>query len=180
MAWEDAPPEILKLATFLKGFYEESDRGAVLMAGSILDEALLGMILAFLTDSKESKRLVNDFNAPLGTFSSRILAAHSLGLIEEREFKEVEAIRKIRNVYGHSWDGVDFNHPKVMGQLEKLPFSEKSERARLNSTVANLLGDWLWRESYILEERRQVRTWPNKSGFGRERSSKNMQRNQES
>ncbi|WP_337075943.1 hypothetical protein [Aeromonas veronii] len=172
MAWEDTPPEILRLATFLNDFYKESDRGAVLMAGSILDEVLSGMISAFLIDSTESKKLLEGFNAPLGTFSSRILAAYSLGLIEEQEFSEVEAIRKIRNMYGHAWNGIDFNHPKVMAQLEKLPFSDETARVRLNHTVANLLGDWLWRESYIIEEKRKMRTWPNKSGFGRHHSKK--------
>lgn len=169
MAWEDAPPEILKLATFLSVFYEESDRGAVMMAGSILDEALSGMISSFLIDDAESKKLVEGFNAPLGTFSSRILAAYSLGLIEKHEFIEVEAIRKIRNIYGHSWDGIDLTHPKIVGQLDKLPYRKEADRVRLNNTVANLLGDWLWRESYIKKEKRQARNWPNKSGFGRER-----------
>lgn len=64
MAWEDTPPEILRLATFLNDFYKESDRGAVLMAGSILDEVLAGMISAFLIDSTESKKLLEGFNAP--------------------------------------------------------------------------------------------------------------------
>jgi hypothetical protein len=81
-SWEDAPPEILRLATFLNEFYEETDRGAVLMAASILDEVLLSLIQAFLVDTPKSKKLLDDFNAPLGTFSSRILAAYAMGLLK--------------------------------------------------------------------------------------------------
>jgi mannitol operon repressor len=165
--WEDAPPEILRLATFLNGFYEETDRGAVLMAAAILDEVLASVLRAFLVDSPESGRLLDEFNAPLGTFSSRILAAYALGLIEEQEFVEVEAIRKIRNLFGHSWDGISFDHPKVKGQIEKLPFQNDEPRGRRNHTVANLLGEWLWRERLVKGERRQLKQWPSKAGFGR-------------
>jgi mannitol operon repressor len=165
--WEDAPPEILRLNTFLNGFYEETDRGAVLMAASILDEVWLSLIQAFLVDTPKSKKLLDDFNAPLGTFSSRILAAYAMGLIEEREFNEVEAIRKIRNLLGHSWGRMDFDSPKLKGQIDKLPFENEKPRARLNGTVANLLGDWLWRERLVKKERRQFKKWEHKAGFGR-------------
>ena len=165
--WDDAEPEILRLAKFLDGFYKESDRGAVLMAASVLDEVLSSMIQAFLTDTPESKKLVEDFNAPLGTFSSRVMAAYAMGLIEEQEYIEVEAIRKIRNLFGHSWDGIDFDMPKVKGQIQKLPFEKEKPRARLNHAVANLLGDWLWRERLVTKERRKVKEWSHKGGFGR-------------
>ncbi len=48
-----------------------------------------------------AKRLVEGFNAPLGTFSTRNTAAFSLGLISEREFKEIEILRRIRNRFAH-------------------------------------------------------------------------------
>lgn len=165
--FDDAEPEIRRLATFLNAFYKESDRGAVLMAASILDEVLLSMIKSFLTETPESSKLTEGFNAPLGTFSSRILAAYALGLIEKCEYQEVEAIRQIRNFFGHNWDGIDFEHPKVKGQIQKLPFGEETPRHRLNNTVANLLGDWLWRERLVKKERRNFKEWTHKGGFGR-------------
>ena len=165
--WKDVEPEILRLGKFLDSFYKESDRGAILMAGSVLDEVLSSMLQAFFIDTSESKRLVNDFNAPLGTFSSRILAAYAMGLIEKQEYIEVEAIRKIRNLFGHSWDGIDFETPKVKGQIEKLPFEDQEPRKRLNHTVANLMGDWLWRERLVRNERRSFKEWSHKGGFGR-------------
>ena len=168
-SWEDAPPEILRLATFLHGFYEETDRGAVLMAASILDEVLLSVIRAFLIESPATEQLIEGFNAPLGTFSSRINAAYAMGLIEDREYIEVEAIRRIRNLFGHSWESISFDHPKVKGQIDKLPFEREKPRGKLNSTVANLLGDWLWREHFVKKERRILKEWPSKSGFGREK-----------
>jgi hypothetical protein len=83
--WEDAPPEILTLATFLQRFYKESDRGAALLAASMLDEIALRILRAFLIEQPESEKLLEGFNAPLGTFNARLVAAYSLGLIETDE-----------------------------------------------------------------------------------------------
>jgi hypothetical protein len=51
MSWKDAPPEILELASFTEEFNRESDRGAALVAASLLDERLKGILQAFLLDS---------------------------------------------------------------------------------------------------------------------------------
>ncbi len=168
-SFDNAPGEIKRLSDFLNVFYKESDRGAILMAASILDEVLAEIILNFLTDTKESKKIVQDFNAPISSFNSRILVAYSLGLIEQQEYYEVEAIKKIRNIFGHHWENVDFNHPKVKAQLAKLPFKNEKPRIRLNHTVANLLGDLLWRANTVIKEKRVIKTWSNKGGFLRNR-----------
>lgn len=163
--FDDAPPEINRIATFLHSFYKESDRGAALMAGSIIDEVLKEIILIFLVDKKVSVNLVDGFNAPLGTFSSRILAAYSLGLIEETEYIEIEIIRKIRNLFGHTWADTDFNNAKIKAQIEKFPFQEMDNRNTFNQTVANLLGELIWRSFYVEKEKRVIKKWPNKNGF---------------
>ena len=97
-----AEPEINELSEFLKEFNKESDRGAVLIASAVLDEWLSEILLSFLSDTKSSKDLIEGFNAPLGTFSARVCAAYSLGLIQDNEFREITIIRKIRNEFGCS------------------------------------------------------------------------------
>jgi mannitol operon repressor len=62
---------------------------------------LLDILLAFFVDHSKSRRLVEGFNSPLGTLSTRVAAAHALGLLSEREFKECEILRKIRNLFAH-------------------------------------------------------------------------------
>jgi hypothetical protein len=165
--FDDAPPELRRLAFFLNDFYKESDRGAALMAASIIDEVLCEVLSALLVSSSRSDKLLKGFAAPLGTFSARILAGFSLGLIDDQEFHEIEALRKIRNTFGHSWDSITLESPEVSAQVNKLPFPGHAPRERLNATVANLLGDLLWRERLVARERRETRSWPNKSGFGR-------------
>ncbi len=165
----ETKPEIKELSEFLVEFNKETDRGAALNAAAVLDEWLLNILKNFLTESKSSNDLLTGFNAPLGTFSARAAAAHSLGLIQDNEFQEITTIRKIRNEFGHTWRGISFKTQKIADLTNKLPwggpteFEENSSpRDRFNFAVAILLADLLWRSRLVLKEKREIRAWPNK------------------
>jgi mannitol operon repressor len=163
------PLEINEFSRFLKIFGEESDRGAALAAATYLDERLKGILESFLSDTKATQELLGGFNAPLGTFSARIKAAYSLGLIQDNEFEELETIRKIRNEFAHSWDGVSFDTQKVADLCRLLPWlgptefeADSGPRERFNNAVAILLADFLWRSKLVGKERRRLKKWPHK------------------
>lgn len=163
-------PEIETLATFLNAFSKESDRGAPLVAAAMLDERLREILAAFMTKSRATEALLTGFNAPLGTFSARANAAYSLGLIQEDEFKEITAIRKIRNEFSHDWQPLPFETGPVAALCAQLPWrgpkeheSGASQRDRFNAAVAMLLVDLMWRVRLVGRERRQPGTWPNKT-----------------
>lgn len=161
------PPEIQELARFTTEFYKESDRGAALVAASRLDEILVSVLTAFLIEGSVSNDLLNGRNAPLGTFSCRIDAAYSLGLIEENEYRELNLIRKIRNEFGHAWRDVGFDSAPVADLCRALtwlgpPHWEEGTvpRMRFNYAVVVLLTDLLWRERFVSKERRIQKVWP--------------------
>lgn len=161
-------PEYKDLADFLKEFNDESDRGAVLTAGSYLDERLGEIISAFLIESRDAAELIDGFNAPLGTFSSRIKAAFAMGLIQKNEYEELNTIRKIRNEFGHSWKGVSFESQNIKDLCKNLPWlgpaeleSSSNERVRFNFAVAILLIDFMWRVRLVQQERRTLKKWSN-------------------
>ena len=162
--------EIQQLAQFLSEFNKESDRGAALVAASMIDERLEEMLGSFFTDTPASKDLLSGFNAPLGTFSARASAAMALGLLQENEFKEITLIRKIRNEFGHGWQTISFESGRVADFCRQLPWLGPSEyekgataRARFNAAVAILLTDLLWRVRLVASERRTIKTWPNRA-----------------
>ena len=166
----ESEPEIKQLGHFLSNFNKESDRGAALVAASMLDERLHEILINFFVDKLASEILLSGFNAPLGTFSARASAAHALGLLQESEFKEITLIRKIRNEFGHGWQSVSFESGRVAELCSQLPWlgpkeleSESGPRARFNAAIAILLTDLLWRGRLALKERRVLKTWPNKS-----------------
>ena len=162
--------EVKELSEFLEEFNKESDRGGVLIAAAYLDEILGEILKVFMVEVKEAQEMIFGFNAPIGTFSARIKASYSFGLIEENEFKELNIIRKIRNEFGHSWQQVTFKDQKINGLCNNLPWlgpkemeKESNAKARFNFSVAILLTDLMWRKRLVKNERREIKVWPNKA-----------------
>jgi hypothetical protein len=163
-------PEVESLAAFLAEFNRESDRGAALVAASMLDERLCEVLGSFLTDGSTASELLSGFNAPLGTLSARASASHALGLIQDNEFAEITIIRKIRNEFGHSWKPMSLETGKLADLTRQLPWlgpeemeTSSSLRSRFNFAVAILLTDLMWRVKLVQKERRTQRLWPNKA-----------------
>jgi hypothetical protein len=170
LTMESPEPEVRQLAQFLDEFNNESDRGAALVAASMLDERLEEILRSFFADTPASKDLLSGFNAPLGTFSARASPAMALGLLQEHEFKEITLIRKIRNEFGHGWQTISFESGRVADFCRQLPWLGPAEyeegatvRARFNAAVAILLTDLLWRVRVVGTERRRVKAWPNRA-----------------
>jgi mannitol operon repressor len=63
---------------------------------------LRDILKAFFLENLEAEKLIEGFNAPLGTFSSRAVAAYCCGLLLELEHRELTILRKIRNAFAHS------------------------------------------------------------------------------
>lgn len=99
------------------------DRGLVLSLAAFAEEALGELLKAFMTPSEATAQLIEGFNAPLGTFSSRIKAAYAIGLITKEQFLDLERLRKIRNEFAHSWKPVDISKQKVAALIEGMAFS---------------------------------------------------------
>ena len=100
--FDETHPHLREFRAFLEALNKESERGAVLVAATMLEDLLGRSIHAFLIAHEETDRLLEGFNAPLGTFSAWAIAAFALGILSEREFRECERIRKIRNVFAHN------------------------------------------------------------------------------
>lgn len=92
--FEETHPHLREFTAFLKELNRESERGAVLISAAMIDDLLERTILAFLVDNEETKRLLDGFNAPLGTLASRALAAFSLALLSESEYRDCERLSK--------------------------------------------------------------------------------------
>src|SRR5688500_8743210 len=90
-------PHLRRLKGLLAELKEESPRGEVLVSATVLDEQLAECIKARLVEHSDIAKLTDSFNAPFGTFASRILGAFALGCISEREYRDLEAIRRVRN-----------------------------------------------------------------------------------
>lgn len=107
---------------FVNEFAHESDRASALLGAAYLDEILGELIESFLVDDETTRSLLSSNRpyAPLGTFSSRILAAFCLGLIDRVQYKDLSSIRRIRNQFAHQLQGLSFQDESIEKECNKL------------------------------------------------------------
>jgi mannitol operon repressor len=158
--------DIDEFRKYIDELNQESDRGAVLVSVAMIDDLLEKIILAFLIESKNTTELLSGFNAPLGTFSARILAAYSLGLISENEYAECNRLRKIRNEFAHNVYK-RFNDQKMKDLCADLVFASTLlsqptaiPKARFLSSATSLILLLTNRPHHISQRRLKFERWP--------------------
>jgi DNA-binding MltR family transcriptional regulator len=159
-------PHLAEFNAFLEELNKESDRGAALISTAMLDDLLEKIILAFLLDNRDAKKLLAGFNAPLGTFSSRILAAYALGLISDEEYDECNWLRLVRNEFAHNVHQ-KFTDQKVADLCSNLRFAAKNvpdhpnlPRAHFLTSATALILHLTTRPHYVSQKRLTFAKWP--------------------
>ncbi|MGY2292150.1 MltR family transcriptional regulator [Pseudomonas sp. SDO528_S397] len=98
------------------------ERALVLTLAAFAEDTLGDLLTAFMIPSAASRSLVTGFNAPLGTFSSRIKAAFAFGLISKGQFDDLQHLREVRNKFSHTWKPISFADPSVEGHLKAIRY----------------------------------------------------------
>jgi hypothetical protein len=93
---------------------KQSDRGAAIIAGSVLEQILEAAIKARLRPllGGQQKALFGRM-APLSTFSAKIELGFVIGLYSEAAYTNLNMIREVRNKFAHEFDALSFDHPLV-------------------------------------------------------------------
>jgi hypothetical protein len=161
-------PKVELLSKFLNEFQKETDRGASILAGSMLDQKLKDILFDFLIDCPTTKDLLSGNNAPVGTFSSRLNLAFSLGLISEYEYNDCNIIRKIRNDFAHKFElEFSFKDQRVSSLCwnltadtpgEKESFKDKPRQLFVNGVVM-LYVNLLYREEHVRKRKLTRPDW---------------------
>jgi DNA-binding MltR family transcriptional regulator len=100
------------LRAFVEEYATESDRAAGILVGVGLDGRMEDLLRAHLVAwPKLGERLLGE-NRPLGSFSARIDVAYALGLLPDTEWRNLHALRKIRNFCAHR-PSVSFTDPPI-------------------------------------------------------------------
>jgi hypothetical protein len=102
--------------------YFSSDRGCVLMLGSVVETALTELLKKRTEkplDSDDRRRLF-DYEGPLGTFASKILLARAMGFIDVVAYRDLDLIRQLRNEFAHSRRHFGFETPEVVAVCANL------------------------------------------------------------
>jgi len=127
----------------VRSLVQESDRGAVLVAGAAVDDALEQLLRAVLVSGAE-KHLLGSRD-PLGTFSAKINTCYAFGLLSKSDFSALHTIRKIRNKAAHVASQQDFEVSSFRDAINALPTRGRIEdigdpvRSRLLWATAGLV-----------------------------------------
>lgn len=122
--FEKLPKGLKEMTTnfffFRKELLKESDRGCALLAASYIDSVLEVVLRNILCGSKKHLDSLFSPNGPLGSFSSRILVLYSIGFLSKNQLHDIQAIRKIRNEFGHSPKIISFADGKIKSLCDTL------------------------------------------------------------
>jgi mannitol operon repressor len=137
--WEK-DPHFKGFLAALQELNKETDRGVALVATSFLDKLLKDVLAAFLIENASAKALLSGFNAPFGSFSTRIAGCLAMGLITDREAEQCDILRKVRNRFAHEVE-VNFNADSVKGLCNNLlvPERDKHGDARRKFMSASMM-----------------------------------------
>ena len=125
MVEDNSTPKSRRLAKNFKTFYDqmsdESDRGAVIVSVSLIDELLGNLLKAKLAPSLEkSDELFDAAFSPFGSFSAKIDLAYRIGLLRPSVRKSLHLLRKIRNNFAHASGRKGFDDPSTQDRIREL------------------------------------------------------------
>lgn len=102
---------------YLELISSESDRGAVLVAASLLEAGLEDAIKKKLISVKSNKDPLFDGNSPFGTFSAKIELAYRVGVIRSDTKEMLNLFRKIRNIFAHEINICNLEEQSIKDRL---------------------------------------------------------------
>lgn len=159
--------DVNTLSKFLAYFQNETDRGAALVGAAMVESKLEILLNKTLLDNFSKEELLSGFNSPIGTFSSKIKLCHALGFITDKEAREANLIRKIRNEFAHKLDDITFSNSPIRDYCLQLQANtpgdikhEKRFRFLFVNSVA-LLSVALWHRPELVNKHKKIeaREW---------------------
>jgi hypothetical protein len=109
-----------QIDSFLVELKKQTDRGAALIAGAVLDEILEMAISARLINVGSDRHdALFGRTRPLDSLSAKIELAYALGVFENAFRIQLDIIRDVRNAFAHRIEAIDFEHPDVTKILNR-------------------------------------------------------------
>jgi hypothetical protein len=111
------PLNIADYQKFVLEYRGESDRAAIVMAGSFVEHYLATYLRHFMIADEEVEVL---FSRALSTFDSRINIAYAFDLIGKAQRDDLRIIKDVRNAFAHSPRSLSLQDPKISAQIKQL------------------------------------------------------------
>lgn len=121
------------------------ERGLVLTLSAYAEDSLADLLKAFMVQDSTAAKLVDGYDAPLGTFSARLRTAYAVRLLTKGQYHDLEHLRAIRNMFSHTWRTISFDDEAVRKNIDAMNYSNVVEkfpetpREKLSGSVSFLL-----------------------------------------
>lgn len=103
---------------YVKNLRDESDRGAMILAATLIDDALLTALERKTPNLNSRLRdIIFSGDGSLSSFSKRINFAEASGTIDADTATMIHTIRDIRNAAAHAHTSIDFSTKQVVELL---------------------------------------------------------------
>ena len=122
----------------------QSDRGAALVAASMVQIALTRTMRCRIADYKDCVEILFDKDgAPLGTFSATIKVARAFGIVGPVFEGMLNAVRNIRNQFAHSPLKIDLAAPLLAKEINKLLPYQPSWKPEISEQRSRYVGTFV-------------------------------------
>jgi hypothetical protein len=125
-----------EVADMADALMDESDRGVVVILGSLLEDLLLERVLEALGSlgrRLNQKELVRS-GGVLGSFERRLAVGQALGVIDDDMVEFLQIVAELRNACAHSRQDIGFLTPELKNVLAMLfDGAENAEEVRQGS-----------------------------------------------
>ena len=101
----------------------ESERGCALVAAAFIDDSLEQVLYSVFRKESVAKKSSKELFAPNMALSSTYAKArlcHALGVIIDPVFRDIDAVRHIRNTFAHQFENLTFEHQAIRDRVESL------------------------------------------------------------
>ena len=147
----------------VEDFKNESDRGAALLVGSLVENYLAKLLKSHMVNDPEVDKLFDGFG-PVADFGKRIECAYAFKIIPAEQRQALNFIKKLRNHFAHNPFDSSFDKPPVSDWCRSISVSSLlsngrgnefmsgiDNRTKLMITVSLLVSTW---ETIILNNKR--------------------------
>ena len=126
-------------------FKNESDRGAAVLAGSLVENYLAVYLKSNMIDDHKIDDLFHGFG-PFSSFSQRCESAYAFGLITIKQKKILTKIKEIRNFFAHKPFIASFEEPPISDLCKSISIKDLLPENNNKGNGFSNLDIWLCRK----------------------------------
>jgi DNA-binding MltR family transcriptional regulator len=126
---------------FYQAINDEAPLPCALISVAFLEKAVTAILAGFFVQCDTAKTVLGE-NGFLGEFSRCADVAYCLGLVSNGALKNLKRVGKIRNLFAHSHQLIDFNDHEVREHCAQLTFPKISQAIAVGGEKPTFLDDF--------------------------------------